>query len=64
MSDQQPTIDDLAMLVRRMVIRLRIIDDHKGNLLADLAIDYLRRTGLSSGESLLRSEPSQPKEGM
>lgn len=50
--------EDLVMLLRRAVVRFRAIDDHKGNVLADSIMDYLRRKGLADGTSILREAPS------
>lgn len=47
-------IDDLVMLIRRMVVRFRVINDYAGDRLADQAMDYLRRKGLTSGTDILR----------
>lgn len=51
-------LEDLVMLLRRAVVRFRAIDDHKGNVLADSIMDYLRRKGLADGTSILREIPS------
>jgi hypothetical protein len=59
-SEKGNMTSDLVMLIRRMVVRLRTIDDPKGNLLADKAMDYLRRKDLASGADILRDAPEQP----
>ena len=55
--EHEQIMSDLVMLVRRMVVRLRLIDDPKGNTLVDQAMDYLRRKELASGTNILRVEP-------
>ena len=58
----EQVVDDLVMLVKRMVVRLRMIDDAKGNSLAGAATDYLRRKGLAGGASDLLRTTSAPPE--
>ena len=59
--EESQLLQDLSMLVRRMVIRLRLIDDAKGNELADKATDFLRRKGLAGGHAdLLRAAEPTP----
>ena len=52
----EPRIEDLVLLIRRMIVRFRMINDYAGDRLADQATDYLRRTGLASGTGVCRSE--------
>ena len=47
-------IRDLVMLIRRMVVRFRMINDFAGDRLADQAVDYLKRKGLAHGGDILR----------
>ncbi len=56
-SEKDVILNDLVMLVRRMVIRLRMAGGSKQNEeLADAAMDYLRRKELVSGIDILRSD--------
>jgi len=54
---QPSTVDDMAMMIRRLVHRLTQVSEKK-ELLAVQALDYLDRMGLKA--DILRSELSQP----
>ena len=49
------TFRDLAMFIRRLVVRLRHSRPDQKHLVCDQAMEYLRKTGLANPTDILRS---------
>jgi hypothetical protein len=59
-SNPSVRIEDLVMIIRRMIVRFGMINDYAGDRLAAQATNYLRRNGLAAESSDILRDPDEP----